>query len=95
MFWRHKQHPLRTELVKEWERADAAEERARQAEARLVQLKQKRTIYCSFCCKSEDQVRTLVAGTSVFICDQCIEVAQQVVETAQTVQFHHHSGGTA
>jgi len=35
---------------------------------------------CSFCGKGQDQVRKLVAGPGVFICDQCIDLCQEVVE---------------
>src|SRR5213595_3764494 len=35
---------------------------------------------CSFCSKGQDQVRKLVAGPGVFICDQCIDLCQQVLE---------------
>src|SRR2546428_7758918 len=35
---------------------------------------------CSFCCKGQDQVRKLVAGPGVFICDQCIDLCQEVLE---------------
>src|SRR5213595_2906376 len=35
---------------------------------------------CSFCSKGQDQVRKLVAGPGVFICDQCIDLCQEVLE---------------
>src|SRR5216110_3373781 len=35
---------------------------------------------CSFCGKGQDQVRNLVAGPGVFICDQCIDLCQEVLE---------------
>ncbi|MGH7609089.1 MAG: ATP-dependent Clp protease ATP-binding subunit ClpX [Candidatus Dormibacteria bacterium] len=35
---------------------------------------------CSFCNKSQDQVRKLIAGPGVYICDQCIELCQEVLE---------------
>lgn len=34
---------------------------------------------CSFCGKSQDQVRRLVAGPSVYICDECIELCQDII----------------
>jgi hypothetical protein len=33
-----------------------------------------KTLYCSFCGKSQHQVRKLIAGPSVFICDECVEL---------------------
>lgn len=36
-------------------------------------------IYCSFCGKSSDQVICMIAGPTVFICDECVELAVAVV----------------
>ena len=30
------------------------------------------TLYCSFCAKSQNEVRRLIAGSRVFVCDQCV-----------------------
>jgi len=46
---------------------------------------EKKKIYCSFCGKSEDEVMKLIAGPSVFICDECIAECNQVLgEETQT-----------
>ena len=43
------------------------------------------SLRCSFCGKSQDRVRKLVAGPGVFICDQCIHLCNEVLESdAQT-----------
>lgn len=34
---------------------------------------------CSFCNKSQDQIRKLIAGPSVFICDECVEVCVDIM----------------
>ncbi len=34
----------------------------------------KNTLYCSFCGKSQHEVRKLIAGPTVFICDECVEL---------------------
>jgi ATP-dependent Clp protease ATP-binding subunit ClpX len=34
---------------------------------------------CSFCGKGQDQVRKLIAGPGVFICDQCVELCNEVI----------------
>jgi hypothetical protein len=34
---------------------------------------------CSFCGKRENEVRRLIAGPDVFICDQCVELANEIV----------------
>jgi len=36
--------------------------------------------YCSFCGKGQDQVRKLIAGPAVFICDECIEIARGLAD---------------
>jgi ATP-dependent protease Clp ATPase subunit len=42
------------------------------------------TVYCSFCGKSQHEVKRLIAGPSVFICDECIELMHGIV-TAESV----------
>src|SRR5262245_4599532 len=39
----------------------------------------KRLYRCSFCGKAQTEVRTLVAGPGVFICDECVELCQAIV----------------
>jgi ATP-dependent Clp protease ATP-binding subunit ClpX len=34
---------------------------------------------CSFCGKSENEVKTLIAGPSVFICDECVEKFNEII----------------
>ena len=35
---------------------------------------------CSFCGKSQKQVRKLIAGPGVYICDECIELCNEIIE---------------
>jgi ATP-dependent Clp protease ATP-binding subunit ClpX len=42
----------------------------------------KTTRYCSFCGKSEHEVRKLIAGPTVFICDECVELCVDIIRTA-------------
>jgi hypothetical protein len=37
-------------------------------------------LVCSFCRKDQDQVRKLIAGPSVYICDECVDVCNDVIE---------------
>jgi len=50
-------------------------------------------LYCSFCGKSQHEVRKLIAGPSVFICDECVELCNDIIreEVAETSQA---KGGT-
>lgn len=52
-----------------------------------------RLLYCSFCGKSQHEVRKLIAGPSVFICDECVElcndiIREEVKETSDDEQRH-------
>jgi hypothetical protein len=56
--------------------------------------KSKHTLYCSFCGKSQHEVRRLVAGPTVFICNECIElcldlVREEKVPTSPTLFSMH------
>jgi len=39
----------------------------------------KNTLYCSFCGKSQHEVRKLVAGPTVFVCDECVELCVDII----------------
>ena len=39
----------------------------------------KSTLYCSFCGKSQHEVRKLIAGPTVFICDECVELCNEIL----------------
>jgi hypothetical protein len=39
------------------------------------------TLYCTFCGKSQHDVRTLIAGPSSYICDECVELCNDIIDT--------------
>jgi ATP-dependent Clp protease ATP-binding subunit ClpX len=41
------------------------------------------TRYCSFCGKSQHEVRKLIAGPTVFICDECVELCMDIIREEQ------------
>ena len=43
-------------------------------------------VRCSFCGKYQDQVRKIIAGPGVFICNECIELCSEIVEEDYTVE---------
>ena len=43
----------------------------------------KSTLYCSFCGKSQHEVRKLIAGPTVFICDECVELCKDIIQEAR------------
>ncbi len=52
----------------------------------------KNTRYCSFCGKSEHEVRKLIAGPTVFICDECVELCMDIIRTADKTIVEHDDG---
>ena len=40
----------------------------------------KNTLYCSFCGKSQHEVKKLIAGPTVFICDECVELCMDIIK---------------
>ncbi|MFN3077238.1 MAG: ATP-dependent Clp protease ATP-binding subunit ClpX [Alphaproteobacteria bacterium] len=53
----------------------------------------KGTLYCSFCGKSQHEVRKLIAGPTVFICDECVELCMDIIrEEHKTHMVRTHDG---
>ncbi len=50
-------------------------------------------LYCSFCGKSQHEVRKLIAGPSVFICDECVELCNDIIR--EEVEEKHATGTTS
>ncbi len=46
----------------------------------MARYDDKKQLKCSFCSKTQEQVRRLVAGPGVYICDECIELCQEIIE---------------
>jgi ATP-dependent Clp protease ATP-binding subunit ClpX len=47
----------------------------------------KNTLYCSFCGKSQHEVRKLIAGPTVFICDECVELCMDIIREETKTQL--------
>jgi len=47
----------------------------------------KSTLYCSFCGKSQHEVRKLIAGPTVFICDECVELCMDIIREEHKIAF--------
>jgi ATP-dependent Clp protease ATP-binding subunit ClpX len=47
----------------------------------------KNTLYCSFCGKSQHEVRKLIAGPTVFICDECVELCMEIIREENKTSF--------
>jgi len=37
-------------------------------------------LYCSFCGKTQDEVKKLIAGPTVFICDECVDLCKDICD---------------
>ncbi len=53
----------------------------------------KNTLYCSFCGKSQHEVRKLIAGPTVFICDECVELCMDIIREETKTQGLKSSDG--
>ena len=53
----------------------------------------KNILYCSFCGKSQHEVRKLIAGPTVFICDECVELCMDIIREESKDTFVKHQDG--
>ena len=53
----------------------------------------KNILYCSFCGKSQHEVRKLIAGPTVFICDECVELCMDIIKEENKDTFVKHQDG--
>ncbi|MEM9210422.1 MAG: ATP-dependent Clp protease ATP-binding subunit ClpX [Pseudomonadota bacterium] len=53
----------------------------------------KNTLYCSFCGKSQHEVRKLIAGPTVFICDECVELCMDIIREEAKSNLVKSAGG--
>ncbi|MDP7426079.1 MAG: ATP-dependent Clp protease ATP-binding subunit ClpX [Rhodospirillales bacterium] len=53
----------------------------------------KNTLYCSFCGKSQHEVRKLIAGPTVFICDECVELCMDIIREENKTHIVKSSDG--
>lgn len=52
----------------------------------MAKYEEKKQLKCSFCGKSQDQVKRLIAGPNVYICDECIDLCQEIIQE----EFEEH-----
>ncbi len=53
----------------------------------------KNILYCSFCGKSQHEVRKLIAGPTVFICDECVELCMDIIKEENKSSIVKHQDG--
>ena len=55
--------------------------------------KNKNILYCSFCGKSQHEVKKLIAGPTVFICDECVELCMDIIKEENKTSLIKHQEG--
>ena len=59
----------------------------------MTEKNNKNILYCSFCGKSQHEVRKLIAGPTVFICDECVELCMDIIKEEGKDTFVKHQDG--
>ena len=55
----------------------------------MAKFDEKKQLKCSFCGKNQDQVKRLIAGPGVYICDECIDLCSEIIQD----EFEENVGG--
>jgi len=59
----------------------------------MTEKNNKNILYCSFCGKSQHEVRKLIAGPTVFICDECVELCMDIIKEENKSSLVKHEDG--
>ena len=59
----------------------------------MTEKSNKNILYCSFCGKSQHEVRKLIAGPTVFICDECVELCMDIIKEENKSSLIKHQDG--
>ena len=59
----------------------------------MAENNNKNILYCSFCGKSQHEVRKLIAGPTVFICDECVELCMDIIKEENKSSLVKHQDG--
>ena len=59
----------------------------------MTEKNNKNILYCSFCGKSQHEVRKLIAGPTVFICDECVELCMDIIKEENKTSIIKHQDG--
>ena len=57
----------------------------------MTEKSNKNILYCSFCGKSQHEVKKLIAGPTVFICDECVELCMDIIKEEKKDSFSKKS----
>ena len=53
----------------------------------------KESLFCSFCGKSQKEVKKLIAGPTVFVCDECVELCMDIIKEENKDTLVKHQDG--
>ena len=59
----------------------------------MTEKNNKNILYCSFCGKSQHEVKKLIAGPTVFICDECVELCMDIIKEENKSSLVKHQDG--
>ena len=59
----------------------------------MTEKSNKNILYCSFCGKSQHEVKKLIAGPTVFICDECVELCMDIIKEEKKDSFVKNKEG--
>ena len=59
----------------------------------MTEKNNKNILYCSFCGKSQHEVKKLIAGPTVFICDECVELCMDIIKEENKSSLINHQDG--
>ena len=59
----------------------------------MTEKNNKNILYCSFCGKSQHEVKKLIAGPTVFICDECVELCMDIIKEENKSSLIKHQDG--
>ena len=55
----------------------------------MTDTKEQKKLHCSFCGKNQDEVKKLIAGPSVYICNECVDLCNDIIEEEVKLSLIH------
>ena len=58
----------------------------------MAKNEERRTVYCSFCGKSQDRVQRIIAGPNVYICNECVQLCNDILDESDDYYEEDYNG---
>ena len=83
------------DFLKRWSESERTDAPKKPPAPPETPVEQRPNIRCSFCAKNQDQVRKIIAGPAVYICDECIDLCNDIIfdEVDREQQQEHEKDG--